>query len=403
MPFEPTVGLGGAVHPDMKILYHHRTASRDGQAVHIDELIDAFRRLGHEVIVVSPSLSAGQEFGKESGTVAALKRHLPRAAFELLEIAYSLVAYRRLVQAYREHRPDVLYERFNLFLLAGVWLRRSRHIPFLLEVNAPLYDERRNFGGLALKPLAHWFQRTIWRGADKVLPVTDALAEYVRRDGVTSERIEVIQNGINPKNFLRKIDFEAAKARFGLQGRLVLGFAGFVRDWHGLDSVIELLAETDPSLGLSFLIIGDSPGCRQLARQAEQLGVADRLVLAGLVERDSIPEAVSAFDIALQPAVTVYASPLKLFEYMALARAIVAPRQSNIEETLTDGENALLFEPNDRAGFRACVERLCRDAALRLKLGTAARQTIIDRDFTWDANARRIEALFKQALERQDR
>lgn len=392
-----------AVPPTLKILFHHRTASRDGQAVHIDELISAFRRLGHEVIVVSPALSAQQEFGAESRTVAVLKQRLPRAAFELLEIAYSLVAYRRLARAYREHRPDVLYERFNLFLLAGMWLRRRHRMPFFLEVNAPLYDERRDFGGLALERLAHWCQKAAWRGADMVLPVTNVLAEYVRRDGVPADRIAVIQNGINTDAFLGKVDSEAAKAGFGLKGRLVLGFAGFIREWHGLESVVELLAETDPGLNLSLLIVGDGPGLEQLARKAERLGVADRVVLAGLVDRGSIPRAVSAFDIALQPAVTAYASPLKLFEYMALARAIIAPRQSNIEETLTDGLDALLFEPNDQADLRACVERLCRDATLRERLGAAARRTIIDRNFTWDANAQRIATLFAGALDRRGR
>ena len=388
-------------HPKLKILFHHRTASRDGQAVHIDELIGAFRRIGHEVIVVGPALSARHEFGDESRAVALLKRSLPRAAFEILELAYSLVAYQRLARAYREHRPDVLYERFNLFLLAGAWLRRRHRLPLLLEVNAPLYDERMRFGGLALKSLAHWSQKVAWRGADMVLPVTDALAEYVRRDGVSKECIAVIQNGINPDIFLREIDSAAAKARFGLEGRLVLGFVGFVREWHGLGKVVEWLADSDLDMNVSLLVLGDGPGRQELVRQSERLGVRDKVVLPGLIDRDSIPHSVSAFDIALQPAVTAYASPLKLFEYMALGRAIVAPRQPNIEETLTDGVNALLFKRDDQADFRAQIERLCRDPALRGRLGAAARRTIVEGDFTWDGNARRIEALFVRSTGRE--
>lgn len=392
----------GAPRP-LKILFHHRTASKDGQAVHIEELIAAFRRLGNEVIVVGPGMSERQEFGDESSLVASLKRYLPRGVFELLELFYSVVAYRRLARAYHAHQPDVLYERYNLYLLAGVWLHERHHVPFFLEINAPLYDERSQFGGLTFKRLAHWCQKRIWRSADRVLPVTDALAQYVRRDGVPPRHISVIQNGINAETFLRPVDSAAAKAKLGLEGRLVLGFTGFMREWHGLGSVVTFLAEADPSLELRLLVVGDGPGRKELEQQAARLGVEDRVILTGLVDRASIFDYVSAFDIALQPAVTAYASPLKLFEYMALGRAIVAPRQPNIEETLTDGQNALLFKPSDQSDFRAQVERLCLQPDLRQALGAAARQTILERNFTWDGNAQRIEEMCTAALESADK
>ena len=66
-----------------------------------------------------------------------------------LELAYSLVAYRQLVKAAQDFQPDFIYERYNLFLLSGTLLKRKLGIPLLLEVNAPLVDERlRNSGGL---------------------------------------------------------------------------------------------------------------------------------------------------------------------------------------------------------------------------------------------------------------
>ena len=145
----------------MKILYHHRTRSKDGQSVHIDELIAALRRRGHEVVVVEPGGAAAAEFG--AGGVGGLKRLLPGAVYEMLELAYSFAAYRRLSRACRRHRPDVLYERYNLYLLAGRWLARRRGLKFLLEVNAPLLEERRKFDGIALPRLAAWTQRQAWR------------------------------------------------------------------------------------------------------------------------------------------------------------------------------------------------------------------------------------------------
>src|SRR5581483_10626015 len=126
----------------MKILYHHRVGSKDGQSVHIDEIVAALRGLGHVVIVAGPEAMQRAEFGSDAGAIAFLKKAVPSFIYELLELAYSLRAFWRLCWIYWRERPDVLYERYNLYMLAGVWLKRLTGIPMLLEVNAPLVHER---------------------------------------------------------------------------------------------------------------------------------------------------------------------------------------------------------------------------------------------------------------------
>jgi glycosyltransferase involved in cell wall biosynthesis len=380
----------------VKILYHLRTRSRDGQDVHITEMIRALRGLGHEVVVVAPGATDAAEFGDDGGAVATLKRFCPRFVYELMELAYSLVVYRRLARAIRTHRPDVLYERYNLFLPAGVWAKRRFRLPMLLEVNGPLYEERAANDGIALSRLARWSQRFCWRGADYVLPVTEALAKHVERYGVDRARIVVIPNGIDPEQFHDGLDSAEAKRRLGLDGRVVLGFTGFVRDWHGLDKVIDLLANAvarSAGPASHLLIVGDGPARASLERQATAAGVGDRMTITGVVPRERIAAHIAAFDVALQPASVEYASPLKLFEYMALGRAIVAPAQPNIMEILTDGDDGLLFDPREPGALANAVDRLCRDPALRERIGDAARKTIRARRLTWRDNAARVVEL----------
>ncbi|PMY01013.1 glycosyl transferase family 1, partial [Pseudomonas sp. MPR-R2A5] len=84
-----------------------------------------------------------------------------------------------------------------------------------------------------------------------------------------------------------------------------------------------------------------------------------------------------------------YASPLKLFEYMALSRAIVAPDQANIREVLTDGVDALLFRPGDPAALAEVLARLAAAPELRRRLGAAARRRLEGADLTWRGAARR--------------
>ena len=380
----------------MKILYHHRIRSKDGQAVHLEELIGALRAEGHEVAIAGPESFARASFGHDPKLLGAMKKLMPKALYELLELGYNFPAYRRLHRAWRQHKPDMLYERSNLYLLAGVWLKKRTGVPMLLEVNAPLARERGAYGGLGLPRLARRLEHWVWRHADFVLPVTDVLADEIRAAGVPLERIVVIPNAIDPERFMQQPDVEAAKAALGLPGRLVIGFTGFMRDWHGLDAVVTWMAGPDAPREMHLLLVGDGPALPGLQAQAAQLKLTDRITFAGLVDREAVAEMVAAFDIALQPKSVEYASPLKLFEYMALGKAIVAPDQRNIREVLTHDVSGLLFDPARPQSMTMAIARLAADEDLRGRLGAEARRTIDVRGHTWRENARRVVALARR-------
>lgn len=382
----------------MKFLYSHRTRSADGQYVHIRELTDALARRGHYLDMAGPE-GAGARAEKllSADGGGGLSAMMPRRLYEMAEYGYSIPAYRRLLQRAKAHEPEVLYERYNLFFHAGVWLRKKLGLPFILEVNAPLAQERASHGNLALKKWAQQSERAIWQAADMVLPVTNVLADHVRKAGVAEEKISIIQNGVSDV-FLEPHDGAPIRECYQLTDKIVLGFTGFVRDWHGLDRVVRVLSATrNPNVHL--LLVGDGPARADLERLANDLGVGERFSVTGVVQRENIPGHIAAFDVALQPAVVDYASPLKLFEYMAMGKAIVAPQSANICEVL--GENdAILFTDED-GDFEKALDRLIASEELRQRLGTAARASLLRQDFTWDANARRVEAIAEKLLERK--
>jgi glycosyltransferase involved in cell wall biosynthesis len=382
----------------MRILYHHRTRSKDGQFVHIEEMINALRAQGHEVIIAAPPAMEQESFGADAGAVALLKRWLPKWFYELAELSYSFVAYRRMAKAIEKHQPDCIYERYNLFLPAGIWAARKYKLPLLLEINAPILEERSRYDGLSLKRLARWSQAYAWRRADMVLPVTRVLGDIVASYGVDEDRIVVIPNGINGDRFGNAPDTEAAKRALGLDGQLVLGFTGFVREWHGLDKVLDLIANDPPHAQRHLMVVGDGPARAGLERQARRLGISQRVSFTGIVGRDDVARYVAAFDIALQPAVVAYASPLKLFEYLALGKAIVGPAQPNLKEILRHEYNSVLFDPADNAGLANAIARLTDDEALRHQVAANARATIAEQQLTWDANARRVVGLFRKLI-----
>lgn len=379
----------------MRILYSHRIQSNDGMGVHVRAMVAAFERAGHDVRVVGPGLFQSAQVGAGSGLVDRLRRVLPQFLVELLELAYGVPATFRLWRAARAFRPDVIYERYNLFFLAGAVVSRLVGVRLLVEVNSPLADERAAHGGLALRWLARWTERTAWRAGHAVLPVTQVLARRVADAEVPGSRIVVVHNGID----LAEFPEPAPHVR---QDRVRLGFVGFVRDWHGLDTVVDGIAgyedarrPQDPILCLD--VVGDGPALPELRAQVARLRLEQRVTFHGTATREQIPGLVAAFDVALQPKVVAYASPLKLFEYMAAGRAIMGPDQPNIREITRHEVEALLFDPSSRVAMWETVLRLAQDPALRQRLGNAARQRVVQ-EFTWDRNAARVLATLHERV-----
>ena len=376
----------------MKILYHHRIASKDGQYVHIEELITALKAQGHEIIMAEPQAIESKSFGNSSSSVALIRKFLPGFLHEFIEFTYALFDFYKLAPLVAKHKPDMIYERYNLFFPSGIWAKKRFKVPLVLEVNAPLYEERKKHNGIQLDWLAKWTERYCWTQADYVLPVTQVLADKVIAVGASVDKITVIPNGINQERFGTVIDSSDVVERYQLQNKLVLGFTGFVRDWHRLDKVVQAIADNQDA-NWHLLLVGDGPVRAEIEAQAQALGISDRVSITGIIDRNEVARYVATFDIAFQPDVVAYASPLKLFEYMALGKAIIAPNRANIREILTDGEDALLFDPEAESAFTEQLATLCFDSQLRRQLGLAAAATIDRKKLYWQENARRVANL----------
>ncbi|HKI03242.1 MAG TPA: glycosyltransferase [Thermoanaerobaculia bacterium] len=397
----------------MRILYHHRTRAGDAQGIHISEIQRAFRLRGHDVrevaLVEAGTEARADESGGEARGLAGLASRaassLPLPAREAMELAYNAVAYRRLSRAIREHRPDFVYERYAANTFAGLAAARRHGVPFVLEVNSPLALEKAKHDGLFFRAVTGRIERRLCARADVTIAVTRVLARILEGDGVPEGKIVVMPNGVR-REFGTNGDGAAFRRALGIPADApVAGFVGWFRAWHGLEQLVELAASPAwREARIHLVLAGDGPAMPALREIRESSpDLRERVVLCGPVPRGGIESALAAFDVAVQPAVTSYACPMKILEYMAAGRAIVAPGSANVRELLTHGETALLCPGDENPSaddLAAAILALVRNPQMRNRLGEAARARVFEQGYLWEENARRVEELVAGLRER---
>lgn len=389
----------------MHILYHHRTTGQDAQGIHIQEILQAFGALGHSTELVSfadrrakkaPAGPRRTEVhaarGGERYTWLAKLKSLA-IVYELAELGYNAWGVTALTAAILRRRPGLLYERYSLFNVSGVVVSKVFRIPLVLEVNAPLASEKEQYEKLALRRLAYGLERWICSRSTRTIVVSTPMKKILERQGVPSRHMVVISNGVNTVEIASSVGRLDVRAKYGIGAKLVLGFVGWFKPWHRLDAVVDLLATRPGWRGrIHLLFVGDGPEAGPLRERVRALGLEDSVTLTGPVGREQIYDHIDAFDVALQPHVTDYASPMKIFEYLALGKCVVGPDLENIREILTHGEDSLLFQPGDAADMARAIEVLVGDPGRIHAMGRAARRKIEDRRYYWVENARRALA-----------
>ncbi len=401
----------------MKILYlcidGIDIAGKSGGAIHVCSFVRALSEIGHEVSVVCSCASSPASLRTDlharvypaartpwnhslSHAIAAGNRALGRPTRhnpDAVRVLHNFTFLKVAADAARELDPDFIYERYTLWGLAGLRLAKARSIPIVLEVNAPLaYEQKRYRAGLTCPPLAGWVERGIWRKGDLVVAVSESLRRHLQKAGVTPAHIRVLPNAVDTRLFRLDLDSGPVRKRFNLDGRFVIGFVGAFRPWHGVDLLLEGFRELhrgDPWTHL--LLIGEGPLRSQYEEQVRKMNLQEAVTFAGGVAHEDVPRYLAAMDVAVAPYPAMedfYYSPLKLFEYMAAGRAVVASRVGQVAEVVVDGVTGMLFEPGDRAGLVSCIRRLRGDAALRSELGTKAKAACSEH--TWNQNAARV-------------
>lgn len=233
----------------------------------------------------------------------------------------------------------------------------------------------------------------VWRLADGYVTITRGVAdELVERFG-PRRALAVVPDGVRLSPARRFVP-PGVPSTTG-----VVTYAGHLYPWKGVDTLLHALALL---LNARAVIVGGHPAERDLDRLnalAQTLHVAERVTFTGLVARSEVTKYLEKSDVLVMPHTSTrvserYASPLKLFEYMAAGKPIVASDLPAVREVLRDGENALLVKPGDAASLASGITRVLDMPELARQLA----QRAFDEAgaYTWDRRAERLEQLFDE-------
>ncbi len=391
-----------------------------GASVHVRELIAAFNRAGHSVVVASPL--ATRSPWEQPETIAGQFLHLPISdstapvfqtlqaytnklglssslAGEIRRIVYSMEVEPRLIRRFKKNPPDFIYLRASLYATTGVELAQALNRPLVIEVNTPLATEQSIYRGTGLGLLALEAERWLLSRANVVVTVSSALREHVVKMGAKPERVHVVPNAVDAERFRPNIPGTDRKRVLELEDEPVLGFVGGLRPWHGVQYLPQLLVNLVPDYpNLKLVIVGDGQMRPELEADLQRLGVSQHVIFAGVRSHEEVPDLIRRFDIALAPYPKTdhefYFSPLKLFEYMGCGIAVIAARIGQIADIVSDGETGLLYTSGDVNALTRLCKELLSDSKRRKTIGQKAAE-LIHAKYTWDHNAERVTELVK--------
>ena len=271
---------------------------------------------------------------------------------------------------------DWVYERFALFQALGAPFAR-RGIPWILETNALLTEEAsRERNSVVLAGLAARLERQAYHDCTMLVAISDALAERIVADmGVPRSKILVVPNGVDTHRF----DPSLVSARRAAPAFTVL-FVGSLASWQGLDTLLQAVASV-PEVNVT--IAGDGPDRATLEALA-----GPRVRFLGRVPPDDIPTLIASADVCYSGH-SAFRSPLKLYEYMAMGRPVIASAVPDATAALVDGQSGFLFPPGDVEGLtcalrKALAARECLDV-----MGQSARRAVVEHH-SWEARVARI-------------
>ncbi len=371
------------------------------------ELSGGLAGRGHEVRVVAPRPRQPGEVNTAPQRVGL--RYVPvLRVLGLRPLSYLVASGLVMAIELLRWRPEILLwvdspGQFSPLLCASLW-----SCPYVLLVNGLPSEELRGVWHWPLvRGLVTSVLRQAARRAEAIVSVCEEILVWMQKSwAIPSQRCHVIRNGVDPMQF-RPADPLEARRHLGLDGaHPYIGFVGGFFPWHGLETLVHAVPRVlDQVPNARFLLVGDGQMRPVLERTVQEMGVQHAVQFPGRVGFQEVPQWIAACDlcVVLHRPVRFYpGDSMKLWEYLACARPVVATAGSGYGDTVEELGAGVSVMPDNPQHLAGQIVRLLGDPEWRAKMGERGRQAV-EQAHTWGARTAHLEGLLREAAGRAAR
>lgn len=358
--------------------------SRGASAIHVMKMCQAMGRLGIDTDLILPTPGPASDLRVYYGVEPSF-RIIPFPYFKSSFARNVIHGIRAAVYVgMRKGRYDITVTRNIVYALLAA---RAFRVPVVYDAHHPLVPgARRLFRSLKDSPNLVRFS-TNSRG----------LAYMYLEEGLPPEKLVIAHNGVDLERYAILPSKDEARRKLGLSpDKDIICYSGNIYEGRGIELLIDISLRLPNA---KFLIVGgrdeDVLRYRHLASEKNASGFK----LTSYVPHDVVPLYLAAADILVLPyttgmtirggtVATDFTSPIKLFEYMASGRPIVATSLPSVKELLRDGENAVLVPPDSEDALYEGISRVLRDRELAARIASGALAEV--RGYTWEERAKKL-------------
>lgn len=394
----------------MKILYysphpHIPMFAQTGAGTHIREMIQAFRQNGHEVetlIMGGEDASTGTHIQTANVSTGGIKKiiksFIPSCIWEGIKDwqmeRYDQYAQQRLAAKMDSYKPDLIYERAAYLQTSGIKEAKKKNIPHIFEWNGPFMHERKKlYGNSAYFPVAKKNERTQLSDTQLNVVTSTAMRDYfAKKYQLPENKFLVVPNAIDIAKIQTNSQIVAElREKWQLQDKIVIGFVGQIMAWHGVGILLSAfyhLHQAYPHLRL--LIVGEGKMLAEYKQYAIEKGIAEKVIFTGKIPHKEVFNHIEVMDITVMANSNWYGSPVKIFEYGAMGKAIIAPDNIPVRDVMIDNEDGILVQPSTDS-LKFALIKLIDNEELRKKVAVAFQQKVLQK-YTWKHAAKHLLA-----------
>lgn len=364
----------------------HEPLRAGGSVAHTRGVIQGFLDLGWRVVAASSIMQEQiQDMAVEECIILSNPTWLSWLRWRMNCILSNFFFCIPMMRAIKKYAPTYIYQRHGLLNSVGAVLSWWTRVPLILEYNGSEVWIDSNWGKRTYRIftwLARISEHTNLSYAHTVVVVSSALRDELIVRGIDAQKIIVVPNGVdtnlyNPSRLCAERD--AIRIDLNIESKCVFGFVGTFGPWHGIETILNMMiAMKDMHDDIHFIIIGDGPLKSAFDASIAEYDLSHMVTATGLLSHADARAYLAACDIFLCPTQPnkdgspFFGSPTKLFEYMSLAKPVIASRIGQVADIVSSA-GGILVDPHDTDGFVHAACTLMHDVSLRKQLGDDAR------------------------------